>query len=83
MARAAHAFAMINPHITADVVEAEEFMDMVQRYRVMGVPKTVINDSAEFVGGVPDEYFVNIILQALGKPEYEFAALQQEGSADA
>jgi hypothetical protein len=49
----------------------------------MGVPKTVINEAAEFVGGVPDEDFVNIILQALGKPEHKFSALQQEGSADA
>jgi predicted DsbA family dithiol-disulfide isomerase len=74
---------MINPHINADVVEAQEFTDMVQHYRVMGVPKTVINDAAEFVGAVPDEYFVNIILQALGKPEHEFTALQQQGPDEA
>jgi predicted DsbA family dithiol-disulfide isomerase len=73
---------MINSNITADVVEAEEFMDMAQHYKVMGVPKTVINDSTEFVGGVPDEYFVNIILQTLGKPEHEFATAQQSELAD-
>jgi hypothetical protein len=33
----------------------------------MGVPKTVINDQAEFVGALPDELFVNAILESLGK----------------
>ncbi len=71
MARAAHAFAMANPHISASVVEVEEFPELAQRYRVMGVPKTVINETAEFTGAVPDELFMTAILQALGKQTNE------------
>ena len=72
MARAAHALALVNPKIKAEIVECQEFPDVAQRFQVMGVPKTVINDHAEFVGAVPDEAFVNAILQALGKPEIDW-----------
>ena len=65
--------AMANPHVTAEVVEVQEFPELARRYQVMGVPKTVINDTAEFVGAVPDEVFLNAILQAIGKPAVEFA----------
>jgi predicted DsbA family dithiol-disulfide isomerase len=67
VARAAHALAMVNPNITAAVVEVQEFPEMAQQYGVKGVPKTVINGAAEFTGAVPDELFVNAILQALGQ----------------
>ena len=67
MARAAHAFAIANPNVKAEIVEASEFPDVSRRFAVMGVPKTVINDRSEFVGAVPDELFVNAILESLGK----------------
>ena len=67
MARAAHALAVANPNVTAEVIECQEFPEVARRYQVMGVPKTVINDRAEFVGAVPDEVFVNAILETLGK----------------
>ena len=63
---------MVNPNVTAEVVEAEEFPDLARRYRVMSVPKTVINDAAEFVGAVPEEAFLNAILQSLGKAPIDF-----------
>ena len=66
MARAAHALAIANPHVKAEIVEAQEFPEMAQKFQVMGVPKTVINDTAEFVGAVPDEIFLNAILETLG-----------------
>ncbi len=72
MARAAHALAMANEHISAEVVEVQEFPDLAQAYQVRGVPKTVINDHAEFVGAVPDEMFVDAILESLGKPPVEW-----------
>lgn len=65
--------AMANPNVRAEVVEASEFPDMSRAFGVMGVPKTVINDAAEFVGGVPDELFVNAILEALGKEPVDWA----------
>ena len=50
--------AIANSHVVADVVEVSEFPDLAQRYMVRGVPKTVINDSVEFLGNVPEATFV-------------------------
>jgi glutaredoxin-like protein len=68
-ARLAHKLAMENEHITADVIEISEFVDMAQRYRVQGVPKTVINDRVEFAGALPEPRFVQQVLQSLEKGE--------------
>ena len=56
---------MENAHITADVVEVSEFIDLAQRYNVQGVPKTVINDRVEFTGALPEPRFVQEVLKAL------------------
>jgi len=56
--RLAHQLAIENDLITADMVEATEFPDIVQRYRVRGVPKTVINGTAGFEGALPESDFV-------------------------
>jgi predicted DsbA family dithiol-disulfide isomerase len=53
--------AIANSHIVADVVEVSEFLDLAQRYQVRGVPKTVINDSVEFLGNAPESTFVEHI----------------------
>ena len=74
MARAAHAFAVANPRVKAEVIEASEFPEMSRRYQVMGVPKTVINDQAEFVGAVPDEMFVNAVLESIGRDAVDWEA---------
>ncbi|MBI2856525.1 MAG: thioredoxin family protein [Chloroflexi bacterium] len=65
----AHFMAMENPRIRADVVEVQEFPGLAQRYRVMGVPKTVINETTQFLGAVPEETFINKVLEAIGKGE--------------
>ena len=80
MARAAHAFAVANPNVKAEVIECQEFPEVAQRYQVTGVPKTVINDRAELVGAVSEEVFVNAILETLGKEGVDWAAeLEQDG----
>ena len=70
--------AMENPRIKADVVEVQEFPSMAQRYRVMGVPKIVINETVQFLGAVPEATFMGKVLEAIGKgeavPESEEAA---------
>jgi len=48
----------------ADVVEASEFPHLVQKYRIMGVPKTVINERFELIGAVPEDRFVSEVLRA-------------------
>jgi hypothetical protein len=50
--------AIENPRITAVAVEATEFPDLVARYRINGVPKTVVDDRVEFLGALPETDFV-------------------------
>ena len=67
----AHKLAIENEHITADVVEVSEFIDMAQHYNVRGVPKTVINERVEVVGAVPEPRFVQELQRALAPKETE------------
>ncbi len=46
--------ALLNPRITADVIEANEFPELSQQYRVMAVPKVIINDRVQFEGALPE-----------------------------
>ena len=55
--------AFANPLITAFAVEATEFPDLARRYRVNGVPKTVVNEEIEILGGLPQDAFVQQALQ--------------------
>jgi predicted DsbA family dithiol-disulfide isomerase len=44
-------------------VEATEFMDLAQKYRVTGVPKTIVEGSdVEILGAVPEDTFVSEVL---------------------
>ena len=52
-----------SPHISAAVIEATEFPDLAQRYRVSGVPKTVVDDRVELLGVQPEGAFVRSVLQ--------------------
>jgi hypothetical protein len=55
--------AFSNPHISADAIEATEFMDLSRRYRVTGVPKTIVNGEIEILGALPEPMFVRAALQ--------------------
>ena len=68
MVRVAHQFAFVNPHIRADMVDSAEFPQLVQRYRVSGVPRTVINGRPAFEGALPAQ---NAILEILKVVEPE------------
>jgi hypothetical protein len=57
--------AFANPHITAFAVEATEFPDLARRYRVNGVPKTVVNEDVEIMGGLPQDDFIRQALSGL------------------
>ncbi len=58
--------AAANPMITADAVEVTTFMDLSRKYRVTGVPKTIVNETIEILGGLPEQDFVRA---ALNLPE--------------
>ena len=55
--------ALANPHIIATAVEVSEFADLIQKYRVNGVPKTVVDDRIEILGGLPEDAFVTEALR--------------------
>ena len=50
--------AFANRNITAVAVEATEYPDLARRYRVTGVPKTVVNDAVEILGALPQDDYV-------------------------
>lgn len=68
VARLAHQLAMANPMIVAEVIEANEFPELSERYRVRSVPKTVINDRIEFVGSLPEAKVIEAIQTAVSQP---------------
>jgi len=50
--------AVESSRVTGDVIEAQEFPDLARRYGVRGVPKIIINDTAEFVGALPERDYL-------------------------
>jgi len=62
----AHRLAIESPLITASCVEATEFMDLSRKFRVTGVPKTIVNGSIEILGALPEDQFVRTVV---GAPE--------------
>lgn len=62
--RLAQHMAIASDRVRAECIEANEFPDISQRYRVMAVPKVVINDRVEFEGAYPEPEFLKAVLQA-------------------
>lgn len=61
----AHQLALINDNITADMIEATEFPELSNRYKVYGVPKTIINDKVSIEGAVPESVFIQKLKEVL------------------
>jgi len=56
--------AMASDKVRAEVIDAEEFPELSRRYNVSGVPKTLLNYQAEFVGAAPEPFVLEKILNA-------------------
>ncbi len=65
--RTAHRFAILNPNIIGEMVEAMEFPDWADKWKVMSVPHIVINEDVQFIGAYPDEQYIDYVLQAWEK----------------
>ncbi len=63
--RTAHMFALINPNIRSEMIEALEYRELAEKWNVMAVPKVVINEKVEFEGAYPEEIFAEKVLEAL------------------
>lgn len=66
----AHQFAMESDFITADMVEATEFPDMAIKYQVMGVPRTVINETIYQEGAAPESYLLAKLQEAVQQASF-------------
>lgn len=54
--------AVESASVTAIIIEASEYPDLVRQYRVSGVPKTVVNETGEILGAQPEEDFIRAAL---------------------
>ena len=52
--------------VTADMVEATEFPHLAQKYQVMGVPRSVINETVHQEGAAPEPMFLERLKEAAG-----------------
>jgi hypothetical protein len=51
--------------VTGDMVEATEFPHLALKYSVMGVPKTIVNETVSFEGAVPEATFLANVQKAV------------------
>lgn len=61
----AHKLAMASDFVTADMVEAQEFPHLSNKYQVYGVPRTVINETIHIEGAVPEAALVSKMMAGL------------------
>ncbi len=71
MVHVAQQFAFVNENIRADMVEASEFPQLAQKYKVTGVPKTVVNETNSFEGALPAPAAYLEIIKAINPEEYK------------
>ena len=58
--------AIESDYVTTAAVSAVEYPDLVRRFRVTGVPKTSVNETADILGAVPESQFVETVVRAGG-----------------
>ena len=63
--RLAYQFAMESDLVRADGIEATEFPDLAEKFRVFAVPRTIINNGAYVEGSLPEGFFLDAILGKL------------------
>jgi len=64
--RMAHSLAIASDKVTADMVESIEFPHLANKYKVQGVPRTIINEDTHLEGAAPEPLLTAKIQQALG-----------------
>jgi glutaredoxin-like protein len=61
----AHHLAIASDKVTADMVEAIEFPHLAQKYSVMGVPRSVINETVHQEGAAPEPMLLERLKEAV------------------
>jgi thioredoxin family protein len=65
-ASTANRMALASSKVRSLVVEANEFVELSDRFGVQGVPRTVVNRAGAFVGALPENRFIESVLQLAG-----------------
>jgi glutaredoxin-like protein len=65
MVMLAHQMAYYSEFVTADMIEISEYPILANKYKVEGVPRTVINETYFVDGAAPEEMLVEKIKEAL------------------
>ena len=68
MVNLANRLAIERSQITATAIDATQYPDLVRRYSVNGVPKTIINDALEIVGAASEKEVVEAVVQIAAEP---------------
>ncbi len=63
----AHQLAHLSDKVTADMVEVTEFPHLGNKYQVMGVPRTVINETVYIEGAAPEQMLLEKLKVAVGR----------------
>ena len=70
MVHVANQFTLVNDKIRSDMIESSEYPQLVQRYSVSGVPKTIINETHSFEGAMQADAFFLELLKAVEPEQY-------------
>lgn len=60
-----HRMAYESTIVKADMINAQEFPQLAQRYNVYAVPKVVINETTQFEGALPEDRFLEKVLHSI------------------
>ena len=63
--RLAQHMSVASERVRSTAIEATEFPDLSRAYRVMAVPKIVINERVQFEGALPEPQFLAAVLEAV------------------
>lgn len=64
-----HMLAFVSKKIKASVLELIQFPDIAEQYRVLGIPKTIINESQHYTGQFTLEEGIEIIQKKISDAE--------------
>ena len=60
--------ALENRQISSEVIEANEYPELISRYAIDAVPKIVIDDRVELLGAQPESTFVAQVVESVQEP---------------
>lgn len=63
VAKLALKLAIAGDDIKVDIIHADEFLELAQKYNVRGLPMTVVNEKKSFYGALDEEEYVHRIIE--------------------